>query len=114
MRATTAEKPLSQVGEICAHEFVDTLSAEERDLFQEAKVAETLLREVEDADTKHRDGAMRRKVSPAVLTFISGVMQYAPALDVFANSNTMLCPIWGSVRVVLHVRNYTHHWKLTS
>ena len=103
MGAMTAEKALSRLGEICAIEFLDSLSSDEKAIFQATDVAEALLQEVRDADKKHKEGSLSRKASSSVSAFIAGIMQYAPALDVFANSNRLLCPIWGSMRILLHV-----------
>jgi hypothetical protein len=43
--------------------------------------------------------SIQRKLAP----FIDAVEDYSKAMDVFANSSAILCPLWGSVRVVLHV-----------
>jgi hypothetical protein len=43
--------------------------------------------------------SMQRKLAP----FIDAVEDYSKAMDVFANSSTILCPLWGSVRILLHV-----------
>ena len=103
MGATTDNNTIAHLGELCAKEFFDSLPCDERAIFQAADVAEALLREVESADPKHKDESVSRRASSAVSAFIAGINQYASALHVFANSNALLCPIWGSVRIVLHV-----------
>jgi hypothetical protein len=94
-----------QLIENSAKNFVASLSPDENALFQSTKAAESLLQEVEIANNKHKDVSISRKAAVALLPFIAGIEQYGQALDVFANSNDLLCPIWGGIRVVLHVRN---------
>jgi hypothetical protein len=43
--------------------------------------------------------SLQRRLAP----FLDAVQDYSKAMDVFANSSEILCPLWGSVRIVLHV-----------
>lgn len=63
------------------------------DLFYQASVG----RKGYEADSKL--WSMQRKLGP----FIDAIEDYSKAMDVFSNSSTILCPLWGSVRIVLHV-----------
>ena len=90
-----------------AKNFLASLSTEENALFEATKTAESLLQEVESASNEHKDASASRKAGAALLPFIAGIEQYGQAIDVFANSNDLLCPIWGSIRIVLHVSDHT-------
>jgi hypothetical protein len=86
-----------------AKNFLASLSPDEIVLFQATKTAESLLQEVETANIEHKDASSSRKAGTTLLPFIAGIEQYGQAIDVFANSNDLLCPIWGSIRIILHV-----------
>lgn len=84
--------------------FFETLSPNEKELFKATRLAEQLLDEVELADRIHQDRSISRKVSQTMKPFLDGIDQYGKALDVLSNSGSLfLCPIWGSIRIVLHV-----------
>ncbi|KAF2108794.1 ankyrin repeat-containing domain protein [Lophiotrema nucula] len=87
---------MSELGSLCAKEFLHNLSADEQGLFRAATIAESLLKETESADADHKDASWSRKASASLLPFIAGIEQYGPAWDVFANSNDLLCPVLGS------------------
>lgn len=44
--------------------------------------------------------------------FHDAVEDYSKAMDVFANSSAILCPLWGSVRILLHVSHELICWCL--
>lgn len=94
-----------------ANNFLASLSPDENALFEATKTAESLLQEVESANNEHKDASVSRKAGVALLPFIAGIEQYGQAIDVFANSNDLLCPIWGSIRIVLHVSKDTNATK---
>ncbi|KAI4128883.1 MAG: hypothetical protein LQ338_002513 [Usnochroma carphineum] len=84
--------------------FFETLSPDEKELFKASTVAEQLLEEVKTAEKVHKDKSISRRVSQALKPFVAGINQYGKALDVISNaSSTVLCPVWGSIRVVLHL-----------
>jgi hypothetical protein len=104
--ATVTNQPASvQFVQDSAKNFLASLSPDENALFQATNAAEALLQEIGTANSEHKDASVLRKASVALLPFIAGIEQYGQAMDVFANSNDLLCPIWGSIRIVLHVRN---------
>ena len=87
------------------HAFFETLSPNEKALFKATTIAELLLEEVKAAEKIHKDKSISRKVSQALKPLVQGVEQYGAALDVISNaSSQFLCPVWGSMRVILHVR----------
>ncbi|KAK3943389.1 ankyrin repeat-containing domain protein [Diplogelasinospora grovesii] len=87
----------------CVRDFCAALSADEKQLFDASLLAKALLDEVNQADANHKQTSTTRKAAEALLPFIAGIEQYGKAVDVFANSNDILCPVWGSVRILLHL-----------
>ncbi|KAL8665977.1 MAG: hypothetical protein Q9168_007587 [Polycauliona sp. 1 TL-2023] len=84
--------------------FFETLSPTEKELFKATTIAELLLDEVKAAEKIHKDKSVSRKVSQALKPLVRGIEQYGTALDVISNaSSQFLCPIWGSIRVILHL-----------
>ncbi|KAI4086273.1 MAG: hypothetical protein LQ344_007691 [Seirophora lacunosa] len=84
--------------------FFETLSPNEKELYKATRFAEQLLDEVKRADQIHKDKSISRRVSQALKPFLAGIDQYGKALDVISNASSMvLCPIWGSIRIVLHL-----------
>ncbi|KAL8647244.1 MAG: hypothetical protein Q9226_006514 [Calogaya cf. arnoldii] len=84
--------------------FFETLSPNEKELFKATTIAELLLDEVKAAENIHKDKSISRKVSQALKPLVNGINQYGAALDVISNSSSQfLCPVWGSMRVILHL-----------
>lgn len=82
-----------------------TLSPNEKELFKATTIAEMLLEEVKTAEGIHKDKGISRKVEQALKLLVSGINQYGAAWDVISQSSSLfLCPDWGSMRVILHVR----------
>jgi hypothetical protein len=84
--------------------FVDSLPEDERQLFENASpenlfYSSSAAFKKYDADSNLQ--AARKKIKPMV----DSIAAYGKAMDVFANMSPMvLGPLWGSLRVVLHVR----------
>lgn len=87
----------------CVQEFVQTLLPDEKQLFDATIQAKTLVDELKRTAAHHKDTSSSRRVGEACLAFISGVELYGKGLDVFANGSDILCPLWGSVRVVFEL-----------
>ena len=87
--------------------YVEDLTDEEKRLFAKGSKAtlEATLYDASAAEMSHRASSNGRKfTSRILLPLIDAIDQYSEALDVYANaSSTVLCPLWGSVRVVMHV-----------
>ncbi|KAL8752999.1 MAG: hypothetical protein Q9184_005556, partial [Pyrenodesmia sp. 2 TL-2023] len=84
--------------------FFETLSPNEKELFKATTNAEQLLEEVKNADKVHKDKSVSRRIAQALKPFLAGIDQYGKALDVISKASSMvLCPIWGSIRIVLHL-----------
>jgi hypothetical protein len=102
--SATQQLPDAQQMDSSAREFAQSLTPEEKQLFEASRLATALLAEVADVDQAHKQASRTRNHSAAILSFVAGIDQYGKCLDVFANANEMLCPIWGGIRVILHVR----------
>lgn len=84
--------------------FFKNLSPDEKELFKATTIADDLLEEITVAEQLHRDKSLSKRVSQAIKPFLAGVNQYGRALDVLSNSSSLvLCPLWGGVRIVLHL-----------
>jgi hypothetical protein len=90
--------------ERCVRDFFESLTTDEQQIFKATTLSSGLFQEVQEVDAQHKDHSISRKVSSALRPFIDVIEQYGRALDVFANSSEFLCPIWGGIRIVLHVR----------
>jgi hypothetical protein len=90
--------------QIARARFVNGLPDDERLLFDNAS-PENLFYSSSAAfkqyDTNSKFQAARKKIQP----MLDSIAAYGTAIDVFANMSPMvLGPLWGSLRVVLHVR----------
>ncbi|KAL2075283.1 hypothetical protein VTL71DRAFT_226 [Oculimacula yallundae] len=96
--------------------FFTTLSPKEKELFVATTVVENLLADVQNAESQHKAKSASRKASVALKPFIAGIEQYCAAFDVIANaSSTILSPLWGSFRIVLHLaKEYTEYFDKIS
>ncbi|KAL8856574.1 MAG: hypothetical protein Q9178_006803 [Gyalolechia marmorata] len=84
--------------------FFETLSPNEKELFKATILAEQLLEEVKAAEKIHKDKSISKKVAQALKPFVRGIEQYGAALDVISNASAQFaCPVWGSIRVILHL-----------
>ncbi len=101
------KSPVYRSSEEYVLSFVQSLTADEKQVFDATTIADGLLKalgEIQDAEREHKGSSVSRRAAEAILPFIAGLEQYGKALDIFANSSDMLCPIWGSLRVLLQVR----------
>lgn len=81
-----------------ADRYNEDLSDDEKQLFLNASLESTFY-SASAAKKSHKCN-----VASQLQTFAAEIEQYGAALDVYANSwSLILCPLWGSVRVVLHV-----------
>ena len=84
--------------------FLEDLDESERREFADANLVNifygaSVAQKVHEADSKTRYLAAKLDV------LLSGINEWGKALDVYTNAAAMiLAPLWGSVRVVIHVR----------
>lgn len=83
--------------------FLEDLEESERLMFAEASL-ENLFYSASAAQKVHREGSRSRYLASKLNSFLAGIDQYGKALDVWSQGSTILCLLWGSLRVVIHVR----------
>jgi len=89
---------------IARNRYMTDLNEEERRLFQTASLG-NLIESAGAAQKDHEEHSKSRAISRRLEPFVSAVSQFGQALDVYANTYSLaMGPIWGSVRVLLHVR----------
>ena len=83
--------------------YTEDLTEEEKTMFIEASV-EKVFYDASVAEKKHAASSKTREFSSKLDPLVSAIEQYGEAIDVYSNAYPLaLCPLWGSVRVVLHV-----------
>jgi hypothetical protein len=88
---------------IARNRYMKDLNEEERRLFETASLG-NLLDSASAAQKDHEEHSKSRAVSRRLEPFVSAISQFRQALDVYANTYALIiAPIWGSVRVLLHV-----------
>src|ERR1700761_1873380 len=100
--ATTIGVPLES-WTLAKDRFLEGLSNdEERELFEKATLENLFY--TSSAGFKHHEAhsktALARKRLKPLLDSIDG---YGKALDVLSQSSSILCPVWGGLRIVLHL-----------
>lgn len=84
-------------------EFMKDLSKEEQALFETATL-DNLLNSTLAAQQEHEQNSRAREISRKLEPFVNAIEQYGKALDVYANTYSLaMAPLWGSVRVLIHV-----------
>lgn len=96
----------TQPWEAAKARFLQGLSAEQVDSFRHATV-ENIFYVASVAQRKHaqqsKTWALQQRLSP----LMDAIKDYGQALDVYTNAYPIvLSPIWGSIRVVIHVSQF--------
>lgn len=87
-----------------ADAFVKGLRPDEKLLLGAANLSEALLQDAVELDQKYRGKSNSRKAAQKLRSLVDGINQYGAALDVISNSSSLvLCPVWGSMRIILHL-----------
>ena len=95
-------------------QYMKDLSNEEQKLFETATL-DNLLDSTIAAQEEHEEKSHSRYVSKKLEPLVSAVSQYSMALDIYANTYSIaMAPLWGSIRVLLHVRVnlFKIHWTV--
>lgn len=84
--------------------FAEDLSLEEKELYSKA-TADSVFYGASAAEKTHKaNSSSRRFATEKLRPLVGAIVEYGKALDVYANAYPLvLSPLWGSVRVVLHV-----------
>ncbi|KAM0798419.1 hypothetical protein BDR22DRAFT_808989 [Usnea florida] len=84
-------------------EFVKDLSEDEQLAFFKAS-PESLLDDAVAAERSHAESSTTRSITEKLQPFVAAVEQYGAAIDVYSNTYSLaLGPIWGSMKVLLHI-----------
>ena len=83
--------------------YLEDLTNEEQAMFDNASI-EAVLYDASAAEKKHGACSKSRALSKKLEPLVSAIDQYGEAIDVYANTYPLaLSPLWGSIRIVLHV-----------
>ncbi|CAP62321.1 uncharacterized protein PODANS_0_150 [Podospora anserina S mat+] len=85
----------------CINHFTADLTTDERRLFDTSVAAKTLIEELKAIGATHKQHSKSRRVGEALIPFINGLETYGDGLSILANGSDILCPLWGSLRIVL-------------
>lgn len=97
----------TQPWEAAKKKFLEGLSPEQAKQFHNATI-ENLFYSASAAQKKHAQGSKSWMMQERLTSLVDGIDDYGKALDVYSNAAaTVMGSIWGSIRVVLHVRTYT-------
>lgn len=87
--------------------FVRDLDEEEQQRYFKAS-PESLLEDASAEEKLHATKSTTRGVMEKLQPFVAAIEQYGAAIDVYSNTYSLaLGPIWGSIKVLLHVRPST-------
>jgi hypothetical protein len=83
--------------------YLEDLTDKERVLFSEASL-ENLFYSASATHKLHQASSRSAALSKKIQPLVQSLEQYGRALDMYLiASPTTMCPLWGSIRVVLHV-----------
>lgn len=86
-------------------EYSKRLNQNERELFRNS-TADDILAQVQHAERVHAKSSKTRKLVQKIQPLLAAIEQYGKALDVISSSSSsVLCPLWGSLRILLQVNN---------
>jgi hypothetical protein len=94
--------------QLARERYAEDLTPEEKVLFDGASAAslETYFYSASAAEKDNRADNKLRALLVKMQPIIASIEEYGKALDVYANINPLvLCPLWGSIRVVLYVES---------
>lgn len=83
--------------------YIEDLDDEEQQRYFKAS-PKSLLDDASAAETSHDINSTTRRVMEKLQPFVTAIEQYGEAIDVFSSTYSLaLGPIWGSIKVLLHV-----------
>lgn len=86
--------------------YVEDLSEEEKPIFLDASI-ENIFYTASVAQKTHQSSSVGRRIGSKLQPVVAAIDQYGKALDVYANTSSLImCPLWGSIRVLLHVSHF--------
>ena len=83
--------------------FVEDLTEEEKQLYYKGSL-EMIYYDASTAQKRHEETSTSKHLVDKLQPLVSAIDQYSEALDVYSNAYPLaLSPLWGSLRIVLHV-----------
>ena len=82
--------------------FIEDLEEPERLMFAEASL-ENIFYSASAAQKAHHEGSRSLYLASKLDILLAGIDQYGKAMDVLSQASPFLCPLWGALRVVIHV-----------
>ncbi|KAL9118913.1 MAG: hypothetical protein Q9187_004535 [Circinaria calcarea] len=90
--------------------YTDDLTESEREIFDNASL-ENVFYSASAMQKAHQAQSTTRRLGTKLQPLVAAIDQYGKALDVYANvSSLVLVPLWGSLRVVLHLASEFHKY----
>ena len=82
--------------------FIEDLEEPERLMFAEASL-ENVFCSASAAQKAHQEGSRSLYLASKLDTLLAGIDQYGKAMDVLSQASPFICPLWGALRVLIHV-----------
>ena len=92
--------------EAARERFLEGLSDEDKQTFKEAS-PNNIFYTASAAFQRHASGSRSWVMQQKATSLVEAISDYGKALDVYANASSLiLCPLWGSIRVLIHVGQF--------
>lgn len=89
--------------ESAKHRFLEGLSAQEKQRFENATL-ENIFYDASVTKKIHQQKSKTWAAQERLSSLVDAIEDYGKALDIYSNAyGLILCPIWGSLRVIFHV-----------
>ena len=82
--------------------FIEDLEEPERLMFAEASL-ENIFYSVSAAQKTHQKNSRSLCLASKLDSLLAGIDQYGKAMDVISQASPFICPLWGALRVLIHV-----------
>ena len=82
--------------------FLEDLEEPEREMFAQATL-ENIFYSASAAQKVHEQNSRSRYLASKLDPLLAGIDQYGKAMDVLSQASPFLCPLWGALRVLIHV-----------
>ena len=90
--------------------FIQDLEESERLIYAEASL-ENIFYTASAAQKTHQEGSRSRYLASKLDVLLAGIDQYGKAMDVLSQASPFICPLWGALRVVIHVSIFALAFK---
>ena len=82
--------------------FIEDLEEPERLMFAEASL-ENIFYSASAAQKAHQKDTRSLYLASKLDSLLAGIDQYGKAMDVLSQASLFICPLWGALRVLIHV-----------